>query len=371
MERRSFLKKAGVAAGAGVLAACGKTESGAAAGAAASGTKIEWTLASSFPKNLDTIYGAAEVFAKRVKELSGGNFIINVKAAGEIVPGPEVMNAVKNKTVQIGHTASYYFFGTDATFAFDTAVPFGLTSRQHTAWMMHGGGMELMREFFKQHNIVNFLGGNTGTQMGGWLKKEIKSVEDLKGLKLRIGGFAGKVLSKLGVVPQQIPGGEIYTALEKGTIDGAEWVGPYDDEKLGFYKVAPNYYYPGWWEGGANLSFYINAEEYAKLPDAYKIIVETASLEAHTDMQAKYDAKNPTALASLLGNGAKLHKFPDDVMMAAFKATQEVFAEEAAKNANFKKVFDSWITFRHNQMQWFGLAEKSYADFTTANPWKP
>lgn len=368
MERRSFLKKASVAAGAGVLAACsaGDSKSGAA-----SGGKIEWTLASSFPKNLDTIFGAAEVFAKRVAQLSNNNFIINVKAAGEIVPGAEVLNAVQNKTVQMGHSASYYFFGKDATFAFDTAVPFGLTSRQHTAWMMYGGGMELMREFFKQHKIVNFLGGNTGTQMGGWYKKEINSVADLKGLKLRIGGFAGKVMAKLGVVPQQIPGGEIYTALEKGTIDGAEWVGPYDDEKLGFNKVAPHYYYPGWWEGGASLSFYVNEEEYAKLSDVNKAIIATATMEAHTDMQAKYDARNPAALASLIGAGAKLHPFPKDVMDAAFQATKEVFAEEAAKNPGFKKVFDNWIAFRHNQTQWFGLAEKSYDDFTTANPWKP
>ena len=368
MERRSFLKKAGVAAGAGVLAAC--TGAGDKAAGAAGG-KVEWTLASSFPKNLDTIFGAAEVFAKHVAALSNGNFIINVKAAGEIVPGPEVLNAVQAKTVQMGHTASYYFFGKDATFAFDTAVPFGMTSRQHTAWMMHGGGMELMREFFKQHKVVNFLGGNTGTQMGGWYKKEIKTVEDLKGLKLRVGGFAGRVMSKMGVVPQQIPGGEIYTALEKGTIDGAEWVGPYDDEKLGFYKVAPNYYYPGWWEGGANLSFYVNEEEYAKLPDNYKAIIETASMYAHTDMQAKYDAKNPGALASLIGSGAKLQAFPKEVMDAAFAATKEVFAEESAKNPNFKKVFDSWIAFRHNEAQWFGLAEKSYTDYMTTNPWKP
>jgi TRAP-type mannitol/chloroaromatic compound transport system substrate-binding protein len=369
MERRSFLKKASVAAGAGVLAACaGKTESTGAAGA---NPKLEWTLASSFPKNLDTIFGGAEIFAKRVKELSGGQFIISVKAAGEIVAGTQVLDAVKNKTVQIGHTSSYYYFGQDATFAFDTAVPFGMTSRQHNAWMLHGGGQELMREFFKAHNVVNFMGGNTGTQMGGWFKKEIKSVEDLKGLKFRVGGFAGKVLSKLGVVPQQLPGDQVYPALEKGTIDGAEWVGPYDDEKLSFYKVAPHYYYPGWWEGGASLSFYVNSEEYEKLPELYKSIIAAASMEAHTDMQAKYDAKNPEAMANLMKNGTQLHPFPDDVMAASFKATQEVFAEESAKNPVFKKVFDQWIKFRYNEVQWFGIAEKSYTDFTTSNPWKP
>ena len=224
MERRSFLKKAGVTAGAGLLAAC--SGKGVTAAAGDSNQKVEWTLASSFPKSVDAIFGSAEKFAARVKELTGGNFTIHVKAAGEVVPPLEVLGAVQNKTVQIGQSASYYYFGKDATFAFDTAIPFGLTARQHVAWMMHGGGMELMREFFKQYNIVNFLGGNTGTQMGGWYKKEIKTLADLNGLKLRTSGFAGKVMSKLGVVPQQLPAGEIYTALEKGTIDGVEWVGP-------------------------------------------------------------------------------------------------------------------------------------------------
>lgn len=369
MQRRSFLKKAGTAAGAGLLVAC--SGKGSATATAEAGQKFEWTLASSFPKALDTIYAAAETFASRVKELTNGGLIIHVKAAGEVVPPLEVMGAVQNKTVQMGHSASYYYFGKDATFAFDAAVPFGMNARQHNAWMLHGGGMELMREFFKDYNIVNFLGGNTGTQMGGWYKKEIKSLADLNGLKVRTSGFAGKVMSKLGVVPQQIPGGEIYTALEKGTIDGVEWVGPYDDEKLGFYKVAPNYYYPGWWEGGANLSFYVNAEEYAKLPESYKAAIAAASMEANTSMLAKYDAVNPGALAKLIGNGVKLQKFPEDILGAAFKATQEACAEEATKNAKFKKVFDSWLAFRHNEMQWFSLAEGAYADFVQKNPWKP
>ena len=369
MERRSFLKKAGVTAGAGLLAAC--SGKGVTAAAGGSNQKVEWTLASSFPKSVDAIFGSAEKFAARVKELTGGNFTIHVKAAGEVVPPLEVLGAVQNKTVQIGQSASYYYFGKDATFAFDTAIPFGLTARQHVAWMMHGGGMELMREFFKQYNIVNFLGGNTGTQMGGWYKKEIKTLADLNGLKLRTSGFAGKVMSKLGVVPQQLPAGEIYTALEKGTIDGVEWVGPYDDEKLGFYKVAPFYYYPGWWEGGANLSYYVNAEEYAKLPESYKAAIAAASMEAQIEVQSKYDASNPAAMAKLLGEGAKLQKFSDEIMSAAFKATQEARAEEAAKNPNFKKIFDSWLAFRHNEMQWFGLAERAYAEFAESHPWKP
>ena len=353
MERRSFLKKAAVGAAVGAVAAP----------ALAQTPTINWRLASSFPKSLDTIYGAAETFAARVKELTDGKFNIRVFAGGEIVPGPQVLDAVQSGTVEIGHTASYYYFGKDATFAFDTAVPFGMTSRQQTAWMMHGNGMKLMRELFAEYNVVNFLGGNTGTQMGGWFRKEIKTVEDLKGLKFRVGGFAGRVMTKLGTVPQQIAGGDIYPALEKGTIDAAEWVGPYDDEKLGFYKVAKVYHYPGWWEGGAQLSFYVGKKEWDKLPKTYQAAIEVASMEAHLDMQAKYDAKNPAALGRLLQNKISLKPFPPAVMDACFKAAQETFTEEAAKNPKFKKVYDDWKNFRNNQGQWFNVAEQSFARF--------
>ncbi|MDB5935573.1 MAG: transporter substrate-binding protein, partial [Massilia sp.] len=238
MERRSFLKKAAV--GAAVAAPI--------AAQAAELPTIKWRLASSFPKNLDTIFGASELFTKRVSELTGGKFSIRAFAAGEIVPALEVMDAVRSGTVEMGHTASYYYVGKDPTFAFDCAVPFGLTSRQQTAWHEIGGGKELMRDFYKGYNIISFMGGNTGTQMGGWFRKEIKTVADLKGLKMRISGLAGKTMARLGVVTQQLPAADIYPSLEKGTIDAAEWVGPYDDEKLGFFKVAKYYYYPGWWE---------------------------------------------------------------------------------------------------------------------------
>lgn len=365
MERRSFLKNAVASASVGATAVISTQ-----ANAADAAPTLNWRLASSFPKSLDTIYGASDVFCARVKELTGGKFNIRPFAAGEIVPGGEVLDAVQKGTVEIGHTASYYYFGKDPTFAFDTAVPFGLTSRQQTAWMLHGNGMKLLREFFAEYNVVNFLGGNTGTQMGGWFRKEIKTVDDLKGLKFRVGGFAGKVLTKLGTVPQQIPGGDIYPALEKGTIDAAEWVGPYDDEKLGFYKVAKVYHYPGWWEGGAQLSFYVSKKEWDKLPKLYQSAIEVASMEAHLDMQAKYDAKNPAALGRLLQNKISLKPFPQPVLEACFKAAQESFAEESAKNPKFKKVYEDWLAFRNNQGQWFGVAEQSFAKFNFAHTLK-
>lgn len=372
MERRSFLKQ--TALGAAALATAptlfaedkpstDKPAEATASSPAASATlpELNWRLTSSFPKSLDTIYGAAEIFASTLEKLTGGKFKVRVFAAGEIVPGLQVLDAVQNGTVEAGHTASYYYFGKDPSFAFDCAVPFGLTSRQQTAWMMYGNGMKLMRELFAEYNVVNFLGGNTGTQMGGWFRKEINTVKDLEGLKFRVGGFAGRVLSKLGVVPQQIPGGEIYPALEKGTIDAAEWVGPYDDEKLGFGKVAKNYYTPGWWEAGPQLSFYVNKEQWEKLPPQYQAAWEAASHVAHDDMQAKYDARNPQALANLLSGDVKLRSFSDEIVEASFNAAKATYEEESAKNAKFKKIYDDWKVFRNNQAQWFNVAEQSFA----------
>ena len=245
MQRRKFLEKA--VAGAGTI---GVATSFPAPAIAQSMPSVNWRMASSFPKTLDAIYGPAEQFIKRIAQLTGGRFVIRQYAAGEVVPGLQVMDAVQAGTVEIGHTPAYYYFGKDPTFAFDCAVPFGLTSRQQTAWMEAGGGRELLREFYKGYGIINFMGGNTGTQMGGWYRKEIKTVADMKGLKMRVAGFAGRVMERMGVVPQQIPAADVYGALEKGSIDAAEWVGPYDDEKLGLAKVAPHYYYPGWWEAG-------------------------------------------------------------------------------------------------------------------------
>ncbi len=357
MERRSFVRHAGLA---GVLAA------GAAPAVVHAQAQVRWRLASSFPKSLDTIFGAADVFAKKVSEMTGGKFQISVHAGGEIVPALQVVDAVQNATVEIAHTAPYYFFGKDETFALGCAIPFGLNSRQMTAWMVEGNGLKLMREFYRNYNIINFLGGNTGAQMGGWYRKEIKSVADIKGLKIRIGGFAGRVMERMGAVPQQIAGGEIYSALEKGTIDAAEWVGPYDDQKLGFNKVAPNYYYPGWWEGGPQLDFFINTKAYEGLSAEYKAVVEAASAMAHIDMQAKYDAKNPGALKQLVGSGTKLFRFPKDVMDAAFKESMGIYAELSAKNPNWKKVYEDFSNFRRDQNLWFRFSEAGFDDFMQA-----
>lgn len=357
MQRRDFIKGA---AGAGLASVAAVAPSLAIA---ADAPVINWRLASSFPKSLDTIYGAAETLSRRVAALTNGKFQIRVFAGGELVPGLQVLDAVQNGTVECGHTASYYYVGKNMAFAFDCAVPFGLTARQQNSWMYAGGGMQLMRDFFKSYNIVQFPGGNTGTQMGGWFRHEIKSLADLKGLKMRIPGLGGKIMAKLGAVPQTLPGGDIYPALERGALDAAEWVGPYDDEKLGFYKIAKHYYYPGWWEGGPQLSFMVNMQKWAALPEAYRQAFEVATTEANMLMLAQYDAKNPPAMMRLVQQGVKLHAFPKDVMLAARRAAFEIFDEEAAKNPAFRTIYTEWKKFRDSEIQWFKVAEAPYQNF--------
>ncbi|MFN4148067.1 MAG: TRAP transporter substrate-binding protein, partial [Rhodocyclaceae bacterium] len=327
---------------------------------------IRWRLASSFPKALDTIFGAADVFAKKVKEMSGGKFEISVHAGGELMPPFGVVDGVQQGTVECAHTAPYYFFGKDPTFAMDCAIPFGLNSRQMTAWMYEGNGMKLFREFYAQYNIVNFPMGNTGAQMGGWYRKEIKSLADIKGLKMRIGGFGGEILKGIGGVPQNLPGGEIYQALEKGTIDATEWVGPYDDMKLGFYKVAKFYAYPAWWEGGPQLTLYVNSKAYESLSAENKAILEAAAALAHTDMQAKYDAKNPKALKELVAGGTKLFRLPKEVMDAAFQYAMQYYSDLSGKNANWKKIYEDYSAFRKDQNLWFKFAEMGFDSYMQA-----
>ena len=363
LPRRSFLKNAGAGIAAGVGIAAGM---GVAAPSVHAQPTLRWRLASSFPKSLDALLGPAEIFAKLMGAMSGGKFTITVHPAGELVPAFGVVDAVQNATVECCHTAPYYFFGKDDVFALGTAIPFGLNSRQMTAWMFEGNGLKLMREFLKSYNIINFPMGNTNAQMGGWYRKEIKSLADMKGLKMRTAGIAGKVQERLGVVTQSIPAGEIYTALEKGTIDAVEFVGPYDDYKLGFYKVAPNYYYPGWWEGSAQTDLYINIKAYEALPAEYKAMIEAASGYAHVIMQATYDAKNPIALKQLVAAGAKLHRFPKDVMEAAFKEANAVYAELSAKNPRWKKIYDDYVKFRADENMWFRFAEAGFDDFMQA-----
>jgi len=354
MRRRAFIATGGLGLAGVALAS---------PAIAQSQPEVKWRIASSFPKSLDTLFGGAEFLAKRVAEATDNKFQIRVFAAGELVPAFQVLDAVQNNTVEMGHTASYYYVGKDPTFSFDCTIPFGTNYRQQNAWMFHGGGMDLLRAFFKDYNIINIPAGNTGAQMGGWYRKEIKTVEDLKGLKFRIAGLAGSILGKLGVVAQQIPGGDIYPALEKGTIDAAEWVGPYDDEKLGFYKVAKYYYYPGWWEGQAQLSAYVNMGQWQNLPKSYQAILTAACAEAQSWMVGKYDTDNVAALRRLLANGAQLRPFSKEILDACYKAAQEFYAETAANNPKFKAVYEPWKKFLADELQWFNVEEHQFDNY--------
>lgn len=358
MQRREFLTTAAVGTAA---AAAGGTL--AAPAIAQSLPEVRWRLASSFPKSLDTLFGASELVARRVAEVTGGKFQIRLFASGEIVPGLQVLDTVQAGTVEVGHTASYYYTGKDPTFAFDSAIPFGLNVRQQSAWMLHGGGQALMRDFFKDYNVISYPCGNTGTQMGGWFRKEIKTLEDLKGLKFRIAGIAGQVFAKLGAVPTQIAAGDIYPSLEKGTIDAVEFVGPYDDEKLGFYKVAKNYYYPGFWEGGTQISLIVNDKAFAALPKEYQAALEMACSDASLWVTAKYDTENAGAIRRLVANGAMLRPFSRDIMQAAYKVAHELYDELAAKNPKWAKVYEPWRKFRDEQLMWFRVAEHSFDSF--------
>lgn len=354
MDRRSLIKNAGLA---GVLAA------GAAPAIVHAQQALRWRLTSSFPRALDTLFGVNDVFAGKVKEMSGGKFEITTHPAGELVPAFGTIDAVQAGTVEMANTAPYYFFGKDETFALACAIPFGLNARQMTAWMYEGGGYPLMREFYAQYGIVNFVMGNTGAQMGGWFRRPIKSLADFKGTKFRVGGFAGKVVERIGGVPANIPGGEIYQALERGTIDAAEWVGPYDDEKLGFYKVAKHYAYPGWWEGGPQLELHVNAKAYNSLSSEYKTIIECASAYAHNDMMAKYDVGNSRALQRLVAGGAELFPFPRDLMDAAFKESMALYSEISAKNPNWRKVYASYAAYRKEANLWFRFTEATFDNY--------
>jgi len=357
VERRNFIKQAGFGTTAVAATAL------ATPALAQANPEIRWRHTSAFPRSLDTLFGGTELFAKIINEMSDGKFQIRIYSAGEIVPALQVYDAVQNGTVECGQDAAYYHFGKDPCFVFETGLPFSLNQRQYYSWLRNGGGHELINDFYRPLGVRSFTFGGTACQMGGWFRKEIKTMADIKGLKFRVGGFAGKVMTRMGAVPQNIPGGEIYQALEKGTIDAAEWVGPYDDLKLGFVKVAPNYAYPGWWEGGPGLELHVNTKAYDSLSPEYKAIIECASTYAHVDMQAKYDGKNAQALKTLVSQGAKLFPFPADMMDAAFKASMDYYSELSAKNANWKRVYDDYAAFRRDSNLWFRFTEATFDNF--------
>jgi TRAP-type mannitol/chloroaromatic compound transport system substrate-binding protein len=368
VDRRTFLGRATLGvAGAAAITGCSGPD-GAGAPAVRTRENVQWRLASSFPRGLDALWDGAQRLARRVEELTEGRFRIRPYAAGEIVPALQVLDAAQQGTVQVGHTAGYYYTGKNEALAFDTGVPFGLTSRQQTAWLMHGGGGDLMREVYADFNLVPFPAGNTGAQMGGWFRREIGTVADLRGLRMRIPGMGAQVMSRLGVTVQVLGGADIFPALERGAIDATEWVGPYDDEKLGLHRVARYYYYPGWWEPGPSLSFLVNRPAWDALPSAYQQAFEAAAAEAAGHMQAIYDVQNPRALERLLAEGTQLRRFSDEIMIASANVAREMIEQQAARDATFRRVHDAFREFREDSFRWFGSAEHAYAGFAYGRP---
>jgi len=320
-------------------------------------------MATSWPKSLDTIYGGAETFSQRVQEMTDDRFVITPFAGGELVPGLQVLDAVQSGTVQCGHTASYYYVGKNPALAFGTTVPFGLTAQQQNAWLYNAGGLEAMQKLYADFNIINFPAGNTGAQMGGWFKRQINTISDLKGLKMRIPGLGGKVMASLGVNVQVLPGGEIFLALDRGALDAAEWVGPYDDEKLGLNKAAQYYYYPGWWEPGPSFDFLVNRSEWQKLPKEYQEILKTAAYESNLGMLAKFDALNGQALQRLVDGGTQLIAYSPEIMQAAQKAAFELYEQSASQDGTFKQIYEDWQKFRDQVYGWNRINELSFTSF--------
>jgi TRAP-type mannitol/chloroaromatic compound transport system substrate-binding protein len=375
MNRRQLLGKLALGSAAAAATACGVADGDGTGGArpqrapaVRSDRRVRWRLVSSYPRGLDTIFGGAEMLAERVRALTDGAFEIRAYPAGEIVPGLQVMDAVQQGTAQLGQTASYYFTGKQPAVVFDTCVPFGLDHRQQQAWLDEGGGREGIDRVFADFGIVTLPGGGTGTQMGGWFRRPIGSVADLRGLKMRIPGLGGEVMSRLGVTVQVLAGGDIYPALESGAIDATEWVGPYDDEKLGFHKIARHYYYPGWWEPGPSLAVLVNRAAWDSLPATHREVLRVAAREASVRMQSRYDARNPPALRRLLAAGVELRPFPAEMMTAARRIADELLAESAGKDASFRRIFDSWQAFRRDAFSWFGTCELAYAEFAFPRP---
>jgi TRAP-type mannitol/chloroaromatic compound transport system substrate-binding protein len=324
---------------------------------------VEWRLASSFPRGLDTIFGGADTLSQRLSELTENRFRVKVHAAGELIGPFAVADAVEKGTIELAHTAMYYFLAKNKTFAFETTLPFGLNQRQQNAWVQYGGGRKLIQDFMRNYNMVSFAGGNSGTQMGGWFKKPLQSPLDLRGLKMRIAGLGGEIMSALGVAARQLPGGEILGAMKSSAVDAAEWVGPYDDEKLGLHNAANYYYFPGWWESNAMFSFIVNIREWEKLPATYQRAFELAASYANADMMAKYDFQNPTAMERLIDHGTKLVPFPPEIMRLSQKLAFEYYENEAGKNPEFRKVYRDWRQFRDQQFAWHRVAEHTYANF--------
>jgi TRAP-type mannitol/chloroaromatic compound transport system substrate-binding protein len=355
MQRRQFLT--------GGLAGAGTGAFLASPAIAQTAPEIHWRLASSFPANLDILYGGADVFSRAVSDATDGRFTIEIHPAGEIVGPLDVFDAVKRGDIDCAQTAMHYHWGEEPALVFATGVPFSMNARQQNSFFRNGGGTDLFNEILVDHQIYALPAGNTGCQMGGFFRKELAGVDDFKNLKFRITGLAGKVLEKIGAVPTASTRSEMAGALASGALDAAAWVSPYDDEKLGLIKAAPYYYYPGWWLGSMAVHIAINLKKWNDLPKPYQAVVRGAAELANSDMMAKYDGLNPAALKRLVSAGAKLQPFPQDALEACYQAANDVFSELAESDAKFKNAYEATTAYRNDEYLWWQVAEYPFDNF--------
>jgi TRAP-type mannitol/chloroaromatic compound transport system substrate-binding protein len=314
--------------------------------------RVRWRLATSWPTALDTLFGGVRTLAEQVKQLTDGRFTLTPFAAGEIVPGLQVLDAVRSGTVEAGHTASYYYLGQNPALVFGTGLPFGLTAQQQNAWWYAGGGLAAMQSLYQDFGVINFPAGNTGAQMGGWFRREVNSLSDLRGLKMRLPGLGGKVMAQMGVNVQVLPGSELFLALERGALDAAEWVGPYDDQRLGLPRAARYYYYPGWWEPGPSVELLINQRAWEQLPRSYQNALEQAAQSMNLAMLSQYEARNQTALQTLIAGGTQLRRYSDDILQTAWQVTQNLLSDQSRQSPAFQKIYQPWQKFQKDSLNW-------------------
>lgn len=346
-----------------VIRSCGgeNTAQNSSGPAIHSSKKYRWKMVTTWPPNFPVLGEGCNLFAQWVREMSGGRMDIRVYGGGELVPALEAFDAVRSGAAEVGSGAAYYWAGKDPATQFFASVPFGMNAQQLNAWILCGGGMELWKELYAKYGLVPMLGGNTGVQMGGWFNREINSMADLQGLKMRMPGLGGKVLEKAGGAPVLLPGGDLYTGLERGVIDATEWIGPYHDYKMGFHQIAKYYYTPGWHETGTALEFFFNKEKFDMLPKDLQVIMETASLRLNTWMLSEFEAKNTIFLKKLVEEeNVDVRHYPDEVLVALRRYTKEIINDITANDAFSQKVYASYDQFRNAASNWAGLTEKAY-----------
>lgn len=369
MKRRHVITALGVGAAGAALAGCSGPKEEltcvpeTTAKPVAAKDPINWKLVTSWPKNFPGLGTAPERFAELVNTMSAGRLNVKVYGAGEIVPALEVFDGVQNGTAEMGHSGAYYWKGKHPATQFFTAIPFGLNAQEMSSWLHNGGGQELWDELYAEFNLKPFAGGSTGVQMAGWFNKKIESLDDLKGLKMRIPGMGGEVLKRLGGAPVNVPGGELFTALQTGSIDATEWVGPYNDMAFGLYKAAKYYYYPGWHEPGSTMEFTINMDAWNALPDDLKAIVDVATKAVHLSVLDEYTARNNLALEQLKNeHGVQVLRLPDDVLKSLRSVAQEVAQEVAESSPMAAKVYESFNKFALQATEYHKISEMAYYD---------